>query len=280
MKQLLMATDLSARSDRGLQRAAHLAKQLGARLDVITAVDSTLPRKDRERQEQEARIALDAQIRALQNTGQVVTAARVLSGEGSGPIIGYADDIDADLIVLGIHRHASRLLFRGTTAEQIIRLGKQPVLVVSEPVAQPYQRVLVGVDLSTHAHRALEIAIEIAPDAEFELVHAADVPFKGLLNEDTVKDVTESERAKVQEALQQKLTDFAAPIAKIAQRWEIVARDGLPQDVIRRAAEQFRPHLIAVGTHGRSGVANAMLGSVAEEILADAPTDVLAVKAG
>lgn len=280
MKQLLMATDLSARSDRGLQRAAFLANQLGARLDVITVVDSSLPHVERSRQEHEAQVSLKAQIRALQDASHAVGAARVIAGEGSAAILQYAENIAADLIVLGIHRYPTRLLFRGTTAEQIIRFGPFPVLVVSEPVVEPYRRVLVGVDLSAHARRALDTAVRLAPNAEFQLVHAADVPFKNLLSDGTVRDITESERARVQAPLERSLKDFAAPVAEVAERWDIVAREGLPQDVIRRAAESFRPHLIALGTHGRSGVANAVLGSVAEEILSNATTDVLTVQAG
>jgi len=279
MKRLLMATDLSARSDRALQRAVALAREQGATLDVITVVDDSLPHAVRERHQEAARIAIDLQIRALQNAKEAIAAERVLSGEDFLAILRYAEDISAELIVLGLHRHSTRLLFRGTTAERVIRFGRLPVLVVRDPVARPYRRVLVGVDLSLHSRRALELAVEVAPDAEFRLVHAADVPFKGLLNEKTVWEIAESERARVQESLERSLTEFAAPVATVAERWEIVAREGLPQDVLRQQAEDFRPDLIALGTHGRSGIANAMLGSVAEEILADAPTDVLAVKA-
>lgn len=279
MKRLLMATDLSARSDRALQRAATLAGALGAKLDVVTVVDDSLPRPVRDRHEEAARTAIDLQIRALPGAHDAIASVQILSGEDFIAILGYAESIKADLIVLGIHRHSTRMLFRGTTAERVIRFGRLPVLVVRDPVAQPYRRVLVGADLSLHSKRALELAVKIAPDAEFRLVHAADVPFKSLLNEETVLEITETERLRVAELLDQSLREFASPVSQVAQYWEIVAEEGLPQDVIRRQSEAFRPDLIALGTHGRSGIANAVLGSVAEELLSDAPTDVLAAKA-
>ena len=50
-------------------------------------------------------------------------------------------------------------------------------------------------------------------------------------------------------------------------------------DTITRAVERFAPDLLVVGTHGRTGVAHALLGSVAGTLLADPPVDVLAVRA-
>jgi nucleotide-binding universal stress UspA family protein len=53
---------------------------------------------------------------------------------------------------------------------------------------------------------------------------------------------------------------------------------GDAREVLARALEQVRPDLQALGTHGRSGIARAMLGSVAEETLANPPCDVLSTR--
>lgn len=49
-------------------------------------------------------------------------------------------------------------------------------------------------------------------------------------------------------------------------------------DVIVREAERWQADLIAMGTHGRRGVARALLGSVAEHVLRHAPVPVLLVR--
>jgi len=43
MKKFLMATDLSARSDRAVERAVALARELGAKLKIVHVVDEDLP---------------------------------------------------------------------------------------------------------------------------------------------------------------------------------------------------------------------------------------------
>jgi len=48
---------------------------------------------------------------------------------------------------------------------------------------------------------------------------------------------------------------------------------------ITGAVADIKPDLLAIGTHGRSGVARAMLGSVAASLLAAPPCDILVVRA-
>jgi nucleotide-binding universal stress UspA family protein len=54
---------------------------------------------------------------------------------------------------------------------------------------------------------------------------------------------------------------------------------GTPFLEIRAAAERYRADLIVMGTHGRTGLAHAVLGSVAERVVQHAPCPVLTVKA-
>jgi nucleotide-binding universal stress UspA family protein len=54
---------------------------------------------------------------------------------------------------------------------------------------------------------------------------------------------------------------------------------GRAPEVIRAEVERLRPDLLIVGTHGRTGVPHAIIGSVAEDLLSAPPCDVMAVKA-
>jgi nucleotide-binding universal stress UspA family protein len=58
-----------------------------------------------------------------------------------------------------------------------------------------------------------------------------------------------------------------------------VLRRGAVGEVLREQIATLKPDLLVVGTHGRTGVAGAVLGSVATGLLSDPPCDVLAVKA-
>lgn len=255
-----------------------MAAEHGATVDVLHVVDDSLPPTLCARQIEAAGAALRDQLAALSSPG-VTLASQVVSGEAFAEVVRHADESGASLIVLGTHRHSTRALFRGTTAERIMRLGHLPVLVVRDPVAHRYARILVGFDLSPHARRALEIVVALAPDAQILLVHAAHVPFRGLAETATVLDVEHREKRELRRTVEHDLRELSERTGRPAPRWELIVREGSPEGVISAQAERFRPDLIAVGTHGRTGAANLILGSVAETILADAPTDVLAVKA-
>lgn len=226
-----------------------------------------------------AESAIEAQVWALPTAKGMRPVTRVVPGSGLVEILRRAEEFHADLIVIGIHRHATRLLFRGTTAERIVRIGRAPVLVVRDPVMYPYARVLVGVDLSPHSRAALEFAVELAPDAEFRLVHALHVPYKSFLEPSTVSQIAREEEAKFKQMMGQDLGYLAAQLGTRIPHFEVVAESGLPQTVLYEQAKEFKPDLIALGSHSRNGVAGALLGSVTEELLADPLTDVLAVKA-
>lgn len=58
----------------------------------------------------------------------------------------------------------------------------------------------------------------------------------------------------------------------------MLLREGETSGTIRENVTNLKPYLFAVGTHGRIGIAHAILGSVAEDLLANAPIDVLTVK--
>ena len=60
---------------------------------------------------------------------------------------------------------------------------------------------------------------------------------------------------------------------------ERAMQEGSAREVIHRQINQLKPDLLVVGTHGRTSIAHALLGSVAEDLLSQPPCDVLAVKA-
>lgn len=125
MKQILLATDLSARSDRALQRAARLAKQLGATLEVVHVVDDALPPALGDQHAAAAGTLITQIVASLSQSTGIQPRVEVVRGYPYDAILQRAEAIDADLIVLGITRYQAYELFHGTTAERIV--GVRPV---------------------------------------------------------------------------------------------------------------------------------------------------------
>ena len=279
MKKLLLATDLSPRPDLALQRAMDLARMHGAALSAVYVVDEDLPPALAEVVKSGAERIIRERLAALPDGDKVAVTVR--SGRPANEILRHAADEQAELIVLGVHRTGGlKDMFRGTTAERVIRTGNVPVLVVKAAAEGPYRRVVIGTDFSVHARRAMQLALRLASGAELYLVHAFLVPFAGILRDAQTRQQVASERrdglaALVGEEMRAFLAGFEGGPPEVYQ----IVREGMAQDVILREIVARKADLVALGTHGRTGVAHAVLGSVAADLLSEAPCDVLVARA-
>lgn len=280
MKNLLMATDLSARSDRALERAVEVARVTGAKLTVLHVVDDALPSAAADAQEQFARTAIRGHVDSLTKRGQPKVTINVVAGRPYAQIFEAAEKSNAEMIVLGMHReNALKDMFRGTTVERVIRTGHLPVLLVKDRCTKPYRRVVIGVDFSVCSRRAIEFAVEFLPKAEFQLIHAYDVPFKGFGYGERTRIAAEAEhQAQFEEIVESEMKTLVAGLKGKRPRLTPVMHQGTVWSVLDRQIRRVKPDLLVIGTHGRTGVAHALLGSVAEDLLRQPPCDVLAVK--
>lgn len=281
MKSLLMATDLSARSDRALERAIAIARDHGAALTILHVVDDDLPAPLKDSQEDFARKAIQDHFNSLKRPGRTKVTISVVFGRPHAAILETAANIGAEMIVLGLHRgHELKDMFLGSTVERVIRAGHFPVLLVKDRFYRPYRRVLVGVDFSVCSRQAMEFAVGFLPKAEFHLVHAYEIPFKGFgYGENTRNAVREQHKAKFQGILEEEMDILLDGIkGKKLPKIIPVLEEGMVWDVLKHRIARIRPDLLVIGTHGRTGVAHAIFGSVAEAVLRDPPCDVIAVK--
>ncbi|WOF74738.1 universal stress protein [Parvibaculaceae bacterium PLY_AMNH_Bact1] len=279
-----MATDLSARSDRALERAVNLAGQHKARLVILNIIDEDLPASVQDR-------VRDATLKEIQSSLEKVDGAKALSptidaiaGKDYRDILDHADEIAADLIVMGIHRNeAGNKPIAGTTMERVIRKGQQPVLVVPNRTEGAYRKVAIGVDFSAFSRIAIRQALSLAPGAEFNAIHSYHVPFGGFQRGRETRNAyrDEHERALTQliEEEMETLIASATTNAKPDIPFHTTVKQGETQSVIRSEVDRLQPDLLVLGTHGRVGLTHALLGSIAETFLNNPPCDVLVVKA-
>jgi len=146
-----------------------------------------------------------------------------------------------------------------------------------------YQRILVPVDGSATSRRGLQEAIELAKamKARLRLVHVVDElpPALGDPSYGVVSgDITRALKAGGQAVLQ----DTQADMAGTGVPYDTMLLEtfgGRVSDQVIRHADEWRPDLIVIGTHGRRGVGRALLGSDAEQILRMSTVPVLMVRA-
>ena len=145
------------------------------------------------------------------------------------------------------------------------------------------KNILCPIDFSKCSERALDYAARMASllNAELHLVHAyidplTSIPF-GRANtsgppaaDPELISAAKQERSKEVERLQ-------AVCDKHGVRTTVKEVEGEPRNVICKVAKDDGADLIIMGTHGRTGAARALIGSVAERVVRTAPCPVLTV---
>jgi nucleotide-binding universal stress UspA family protein len=280
----LLATDLSARSDRALSRSFELARLHKAHLTVLHVVDEDLPPAVQTQLAAAAESQIEALVTKAEGSHAFDVSVCVAAGREHLTIVDAAERDGCDLIILGRHRDESTdRPLRGTTMERVLRHGQTPVLVVTERTDGHYGKVMIGVDFSVFSRIAVKAGFAVAPDAEFHFVHAFQVPFEGFLSGGATQSDLVREReamlARIVNEEMDALLQGTGPERLADGRFHRLIRNGEVISVLRSEAARLKPDLIVIGTHGRVGIANALLGSVAENLLNHPPCDVLGVKA-
>jgi nucleotide-binding universal stress UspA family protein len=127
--------------------------------------------------------------------------------------------------------------------------------------------ILVPTDFSETSDKALDFAIELAQKFEASVVvmHAFEIPIIGFPDGSIV--ATADVAARIQEAARKGLEGTVAARAKRNVKLTSVLREGPAADEIRSLAEELKVDMIVIGTHGRRGLARALLGSTAENVV-------------
>src|SRR3546814_13978159 len=94
-----------------------------------------------------SRLILNDTARTIGEFDDVAASSNVVVGDVFSGILRWAEEIDADLIVVGPHRRQFRDAFIGTTAERTIAHSQRPVLMAAGVPSGPYDRALIALDL-------------------------------------------------------------------------------------------------------------------------------------
>lgn len=140
------------------------------------------------------------------------------------------------------------------------------------------ERIVVATDFSEPARAALERSVAIAArfGARLYLFHAAFA--RGAVDVEAYRDGTLDDLYELAEQrAREELAALCAPLGASIPIVESI-RVGSPADEILEFAAEKRADLIALGTHGRTGLRRLLLGSVAESVLRRAACPVLAVR--
>ncbi len=291
LQTILAATDFSETAATGLDWAVELAKNHGARIELVHALlvpsraTDFVPSPPDPTEELQAAASgrLNEITKGVRDLGIDVDSELRL-GIPSQIIIDTAEEKNVDLIVIGTRGLTGlRHLLLGSTAERVVQHAHCPVLTVhpnDKDKHRQIETVLVPTDFSRDAETAYFAALQLlGPDrnARIVLVHVYHLPYEytayGTIptSLDYFKDV--------EGAAEERLSHLASELREQGFNVETAAREGFPPEVILTEAETVGADLIAMGTHGRTGLAHLVLGSTAERVVQRADCPVLTVRA-
>jgi nucleotide-binding universal stress UspA family protein len=276
IRRILSPTDFSELATRSLEYAVELARRTGAEIVVMYA-DPFLPpphftsdqMDDLVRNLDMHRAAAKKELEryAAENVpSEVPMQTRVIEDTPASAIVKTADEVEADVIVMGTHgRGGVNRFLLGSVAERVLHETSRPLLTVREssgPAADSpaKPRVLCPVNLSDTARAALDVAVSFSNllDADLVVLHVAE-------------DDSEKTRAVARDV------ESWLPPDRLRTSADTLVLEG---DAGEKVIDYARTHaidLIVLGaTHRRFGD-TSVLGTTAVRITRHAPIPVLTV---
>ncbi len=285
LKTILVPLDGSVASELAVPFAEGISRATHAKLVLIRAVRQTVSfalgadpfrealaaYAERELKEVAGRLA----------EGGLEVEAQVWDGDAGPAIVEAAEKLRADIIVMSTHGRTGlgRALY-GSVADQVLRTASVPVLLVP-PTAQyrmnPPCKIVVPLDGSDLAESALGPAIELAEllRGQVVLVRATEPPTYWVVDEDSAE--TTPDHGSEAEGARRYLEDIAGRYSRVNVEVSGWATDGAAEEVIIEATRDFHAGVIAMATHGRTGLKRVVMGSVAQQVLQNTSVPLLLV---
>ena len=295
IKSLLCPVDFSDFSRRALAHAVALAKWYKAELTLLHVAPSIPPPLAYSEVPSPLAISnlsteqlqkdLDLWADTARTAGVPVTVI-VTTGEPVREIVARADQMHADLLVMGAHGASGfeRLLL-GSVTEKVLRKASCPVLTVprGEPVEAiervVFKSLLCAVDFSEASAEALAYALSLAQEADARLtvLNVVETVPLGVGREYTHFQVPEFNLYLEKDAVEQ-LHEMVPADARTWSKIRELVATGKAYVEILRVASEVGAELIVMGSTGRGAIDRLLFGSTTQHVLRQAHCPVLTMR--
>lgn len=278
MRNYLIASDLSPRSAAALDRAlallaADLAAGRAARLALVHVMDDAAP----------ARRDLPRLVRAQLHDQSLARHVDVICrpGDPDQVILGLADDLGAQLILMGVPRPRRFLQgLTGTTSERVLNEARVPLAVIRQPGGRAWDRILLALDDDDTMPQlvATAEALDCLAGADVTVLQATNLPGPaqlrtGGLGSVDLQSLDMHAMAEREHRLRRRLRGrFAA-----TRHLDFAMRHGAAADAIVQMQASSHADLVVMGSRGRGSLARRILGSTSAEIIRRIDADLLCI---
>lgn len=247
---------------------------------VLTGYGIMWPDQSLEQSRQETRDYLAAICKAKASP-QLKLHTQLLEGNVAEVILEAATAAQADLIIMSSHGYSglNRWLL-SSVAERVLHSAPCPVLVIRSP--EPPRHVLIPLDGSALSERALEPGLELAARLNGTATLLRAIPMLEASLFDRAEKIEPGMGRRMEqdfhEAAENYLRDLGAEHARPGLTINYIVTHTPAADSILRYAETHPVDVIAMSTHGRTGLRRWVYGSVTEKVLRGAAYSMLVIR--
>jgi nucleotide-binding universal stress UspA family protein len=292
LEKIIIATDFSEPAAAAAEWVARYFAP-AAKLVLVYVVDTNHRRAPSEDPSGRG-VAMDDEYdlaaRRLRDAAAAIGAPRCTSeirpGRTSDEIVRASEELHADLVAVGKHSRRRGIIARlGSTAEEIVRSSRIPVLLVAEPPDAEPRTLLAAVDNSRVAPRVVQwarfLAERFGASATAMHVVGASVFTSAIASIDAGCEAAE---VTPEEASSEPLRTADDWLSRLAghdanrRPLHVDVMFGDPAEEIIAAAARMDADMIVMGSRGLGRLGSAILGSVASAVLRSAPCPVLVIR--
>jgi nucleotide-binding universal stress UspA family protein len=293
--RIVIPLDRSKTAERVLPYARVVAENLKIPVELVTVIDITAIAKRVAAEDAryldtiiaEEEHGSDAYLRKMARGIGAQVACVVRRGNPADVILERALAAEGSLIAMATHgRSGFNRWWLGSVAEEVLRRSSNPVLLIrgdeeTAGAVEMIDSIVIPLDGSELSESVLPTAVKLAKalDLEVILFRAYELPASAyygsedyLPNYDQLK---EQVKQQVQNYLDDKIANLKA--AGVARLSSAVAEGSGPKEIISYARKTPK-NIVAMCTHGRSGVKRWVLGSVTEQVVRHSGDPVLVVR--
>jgi universal stress protein E len=288
LRRLCVGTNFSPESDVAVMTGSTLARSTGAHLDLVHVIQR--PHLYERVLQRHATAEADLLKAATEHLRRTTTGPQfaglsidhhVRLGTPFAELIAACRELDAGLLVVGVRKRAALTdLLVGSTAERVLRKSTVPVLLAKRALPERPACIVAPTDFSDASRTALDEAIALARrwDARLVLLHVIEPIVQAYA---WASDLAGGEIYVIEPAeLQPEWDALLGSLDLKGIRWEQQTVKGEVSTTVVATAQSLAADLIVMGTHGRTGLTHALLGSVAEGVARAAEVSVLTARTG
>ena len=296
-KKILVPLDGSDLAEIALPYAEELSGRMGSNITLIHVTEPRGYYPDRmyqtymEHTAKFTKLIAETYVESSEKKKALEVESKILVGDPAEEIINYADKVANALIVMATHGQSGlKRWSMGSVAERVMRVSKHPVWLIRAKGARSdilekdvLEKALVPLDGSKESEAVIPYIGKLASrlKAEVTLLQVLPLGYHGINfeGEGYVYIYHQADQMASDKAFAQGYLDKV--VARLKQKGvkakSEVRFGNVAEEIIRLAAD-IKADLVAMSTHGRSGIGRWILGSVAERVLHEGYRPLLLVR--